>query len=58
MGIIPQKAPTATTEIKRPYEAAKIRSLPLDEQGRLRKESETTPNRHCSRCCSSYFRRY
>ena len=37
MGIIAQKAPTATTEIKRPYDAAEIRSLPLDEQGRLRK---------------------
>ena len=34
MGIIPLKAPTETTKIKRPYDAAELRSLPRDEQAR------------------------
>ena len=36
MGSIPQKAPTETTEIKRPYDAAELRSLPREEQARQR----------------------
>lgn len=35
---IPQKAPIETTEIERPHDAAELRSLPCDEQARLRQD--------------------
>ena len=51
MGIIAQKAPTETTEIKRPYDAAELRSLPRDEQARQRQVYLKSWNTICS--CSN-----